>query len=664
MRLLPQTEVQAEQLGIKPVYAGFKIPYFDLRGKPLDFYRYRFLQAQPSRGFASLTEAPTKPQKYTQPAGTAPEVYLCPLLTGTTWAKVAADPATPVIITEGELKAACGCMHDLPVIGLGGVWNFQSGRLGQMLLPVLEAFKWEGRSVYVCYDSDTNDRTKTDVQQAQARLARILVARGAKVLKIALPELGGNKVGMDDFIAARGMAEFIKLIDVAEEVKQSAHIHQMNEEVAYIHQSQEVIELATGIIMTPEKFANAAYRPRKYVEQTQQGQRVHYVAKEWLECEYRHEVTALDYTPGQPQITEDGAYNLWKPSTVVATYGSITPWERVFEHLMRGAGPVESMWLRRWLAYPLRHPGAKLRTAVLLWGPQGTGKSMLGMTMKRLYGSNFHKATDEELFGRWGYWAHGHCFILIDEIEAKTKFEVSDKLKNMITRDDVTIELKMQKPYTVPDRLNLFFTSNRENAIQIDPDDRRFFVHQVRGAELTHEEFTAYLHWLDEEGGAAHLLDYFLNRLDMGDFDPAARPPYTAARAELVENSLSEIEQVCFDLARDRALVLDQNQAACHLWTVKDLLKRLDPEVRHRHWTPTLLARSLRKAGIKKVASGANNVLVDGARQYVWAVCKERECELLTATQASNKYAAEHDAANPGKKFEASRAVAKSGRVQ
>ena len=55
---------------VAPDWAGFKIPYFNLDGS-LDpgFYRFRYFQQKPSHGFAALAEAPAKPRRYAQPAG-------------------------------------------------------------------------------------------------------------------------------------------------------------------------------------------------------------------------------------------------------------------------------------------------------------------------------------------------------------------------------------------------------------------------------------------------------------------------------------------------------------------------------------------------------------------------------------------------------------------
>ena len=642
MRLEPVNEQLASQLNIHPAFAGFKIPYFDIAGKERPFFRYRFLQHKPSRGFASTTEDPAKPQKYTQSSGTAPEVYLSPLLNGgMTWQKVATRPDIPVIITEGELKAACGCVCGMPVIGLGGVWNFQSARLGQTLLPTMAEFDWAGKEAIICYDSDSNNGTKADVQQAQYRLTMTLTARGARVKHIELPPVNGAKVGLDDFLAKEGVEAFMKLVEEAVEMQYSAELHKLNQEVALIRKSREVIELATANVMRAIDFVNIAYKPRKYVEKVGDKARLCYAAKEWMECEWRTEVNKLTYEPGAPMITDEHDYNLWRPCGVTPEPGDITPWLDLLKRVLPTAQPEHLKWLRQWFAAPIKWPGTKLHSAVLLWGPQGVGKGVIGQTMKRLYGDAFHSTSDEVLFGRFNYWAHRHSFIMVDEIETKTKFEVSSKLKDMITRDDISIELKMMAPYTTRDCLNYYFTSNKENAIQIDPDDRRFFVHQAMSDKMTPADSARYFHWLDNKGGAAYLLHYFQHELDMTDFVVKGDPPITSDKTMLIEASMSELEQMCARLFEDRRAVLKPQHAEKHLFTTEELRTLLVQNHEDRDkkfWTVNHLSRCLRRAGFKQVANGSNNVVINDVRERVWAICHELKCERLTGAQAATKY--------------------------
>lgn len=158
------------------------IRYFGIDGKPLrkpPFYRIRYLG--PLVGFDAATG---KERRYIQPGGVGAAPYF-PRIARTNWKMIANDPGRDLIITEGEMKAACATKLGFPTIGLGGVWNFK--QKNQALLPELQAFEWDGRTVFIAYDSDATE--KPLVRLAERRLAAALVARGANVRIMRLPDV-------------------------------------------------------------------------------------------------------------------------------------------------------------------------------------------------------------------------------------------------------------------------------------------------------------------------------------------------------------------------------------------------------------------------------------------------------------------------------------------
>src|SRR5882672_3529841 len=168
MKLEPCTRAGARRRGLPSLTECFVIPYFDLKGRETKFYRARFM-ADTRRGFDKL--AGRKALRYGQPPDTITEAYLPPI--GMNWAAIAPDGEVPLVVTEGELKAACGVKHGYPTIGLGGVWSFMSKRHDIDLLPIFKEFAWEDRIVYICFDSDA--ATNPDVLAAERKLAERLL---------------------------------------------------------------------------------------------------------------------------------------------------------------------------------------------------------------------------------------------------------------------------------------------------------------------------------------------------------------------------------------------------------------------------------------------------------------------------------------------------------
>lgn len=95
---------------------SLKLEYLDHHGNPLPdwpgakpFYRLRYLET--ATDFSSLAEK--KPVRYVQEPNTAPVAYFPG---NQDWADLVADTNHPLILTEGELKAAKACKKVFPLL--------------------------------------------------------------------------------------------------------------------------------------------------------------------------------------------------------------------------------------------------------------------------------------------------------------------------------------------------------------------------------------------------------------------------------------------------------------------------------------------------------------------------------------------------------------------
>lgn len=158
--------------------------------------------------------------KYESPMGMPNRVYI-PL---GALAAVAA-PAAELFLTEGEKKSLKATHEGFPTIGLVGVWGWQEKRprnfdghpTGERrLIPDLAAISWAGRRVVIVFDSDAV--RKPDVLAAETALADLLVAHGADVRVIRLPEPSQSdgtlqKCGLDDYLIANSAESLQVLIN-------------------------------------------------------------------------------------------------------------------------------------------------------------------------------------------------------------------------------------------------------------------------------------------------------------------------------------------------------------------------------------------------------------------------------------------------------------------
>lgn len=173
-------------------------PFVDQSGQRNGYYRVRLDTPRTLSG---------RVVKYESPIGESNRAYFPPGI-----ARALDDAQAELLMTEGEKKSLCATQHGFACIGISGVWAWKPKR-AERLLPELERIEWQGRRVFICYDSDV--ATKADVQLAESRLAKHLADRGAIVRVVRLPESPDGKVGLDDYLLANGPGELRTLLDAA-----------------------------------------------------------------------------------------------------------------------------------------------------------------------------------------------------------------------------------------------------------------------------------------------------------------------------------------------------------------------------------------------------------------------------------------------------------------
>lgn len=610
------------------------------------FYRARYL-AEPSQGFATI--AGEKPPRYVQPLGSAVHAYF-PRDVGIDWKKACADPSVPLLITEGELKAAKACAEGYACIGLGGVWSFRSTPRSQLFIPDLELVRWAGRLTYIVFDSDA--RGNPDICAAMQTLGEELAMRGALPELVTLPSVvEGAKTGLDDFLLASEDGVLEGVLKDAVPYTLAEPLWDLNKVVTYVVDPGMVVISATGQKLSPAAFREHAYAPVTYVERKIKANgtiTLHptSAAAEWLKWPLRSQVGKLTYAPGQPRIfgsNGSAAFNTWKGWGCEPKKGTVKPWRELLESIFK-TERASMQRFERWCAYPFQKPGAKLFTSWVVHGKMtGTGKSSLGYSLGRLHGPNFIEIRQRDLQANFNEWAVDKTLVLGDDISGSDKRHDADILKTMITQQKVRINIKHVPSYEVPDCMNYLWTSNHADSFFLEDDDRRFDIHEVTGEPLSPEFFDAYYKWLDGEGAPA-LFHHLLN-LDLGDFSATARAPLTPSKRRMIYDTKSDVAEWCARLMENPDAFLRTGDIVVEraLWTSRELLAIYDPVSRTRV-TANGLARELKKAGGLPVAGGQPVRVGDDQDRYLavrepqrWARASLKEIRQHLGAKAPRK---------------------------
>lgn len=567
------------------------IPYYDIDRKITDLYRIRYLGDY--NGFG-------KPKRYAQPYGMLPQFYF-PL--SFDFKKVARNVNIPVYMTEGELKACCGCKNKLPVIGLGGVWNWMSRKHNLKHIKDFDLFEWEGRRVYLIYDSDL--LTNKDVSLALTRLSKLLFDKGAHPHHIFLPSLPGLKsTGLDDFIVNKSLPEFNELVAKAKPFEGLEQAHQMNLEFTYIKEIDKVVEHSTGYLYSMNALCTSRCSNRTFIfggevgadgKALKKGKEVS-VPDFWRKWPFRNEAGKLVYLPGGEIYTDDGGFNTWRGWGVEPKEGCVAPWNGLLTAIF-GKEKSSRKWFEDWVAYQFQYPGTKMFSAVLFWSVrQGVGKSIVGETLGKIFGPDNYMEIDETSLHSDFSDFHSKQFVMGSEITgANQTRKMVDRMKSLITAPTYRVNIKNVQAYWVANTMNFFFTSNRPNALYIDDKDRRYFIHEIRRHKLTPDWFkNVYAEWMYGDG-PAHLFYHYSHKYKINEaFNPQGPPPMTSDKELMIEANKSRLDQWIDTLYFDPDSILIGANSGRDLFSTEELVDICSAKDALRDVSPGKMSASLR----------------------------------------------------------------------
>lgn len=203
-------------------------------------------------------------------------------------------------------------------------------------------------------------------------------------------------------------------------------------------------------------------------------------------------------------------------------------------------------WVISWIAYPIQHPGAKMQSAIVVHGPQGTGKSRFFEAVAKIYGEYgivLNQGAIEDKFN--SDWTSRKLFILADEIVARQDmYHLKNQLKAFITGDWVRVNPKNLAAYKERNHMNLVFLSNENQPVALENDDRRHCV--IYTPQKLDESFYNEVSEEIDNGGVEALFHLLLN-YDLGDFKPWTKPPATKAKMDLININRDSVDSFLID---------------------------------------------------------------------------------------------------------------------
>jgi putative DNA primase/helicase len=264
----------------------------------------------------------------------------------------------------------------------------------------------------------------------------------------------------------------------------------------------------------------------------------------WQEHALRKTIEAknlvFDPTQQADPVTQVNIFLGW-PITPKANIELVTPILALLESLCSAEDAVDEAvaWILRWLAYPLQHPGAKMQTALLMFGEkQGTGKSLFFQdVMLPIFGEYGTVASQHQLDSSFTAWRSRKLFVLFEEVLSRDdKYSHNGTLKYMITGKQMSINQKNLPERDERNHMNTVFLSNEPQPIPIELEDRRFMVIEARKKQP--QEFYDAVSESIKAGGVQAFY-HFLLTFPLDGFNEHTKPPMTLAKERVIEFGLN-----------------------------------------------------------------------------------------------------------------------------
>ncbi|MGJ0506074.1 MAG: primase-helicase family protein [Methylocystis sp.] len=317
---------------------------------------------------------------------------------------------------------------------------------------------------------------------------------------------------------------------------------------------------------------------------------------------------AVEFLPGQAELSKDGlgrlVLNLWRaPSWQIAEAAEEpTLFLDHLSYLFDGDKQVVDHILN-FLAHLLQRPQERVNHAILITSEaKGVGKSTLGTIIRRLVGErNSRVAQSKDLKSSFDGWLVGQLVIQVDEIYEYGNWDLSNKLKPIITEPTVSVNIKYGPQMEVQNFARLLMFSNHEAPIDLEESDRRYFVFNSTAQPKDpsyYEGLNAYIY--SNEGMDA--IYTFLMQRDISEFKPFAPPPLTEAKKAIIKASGSPLKHYIADVVATGHLMKELGKE----FTSDELVRQLTREGYGQHAKNTKeLGMALKAAGVTQGRRGS-----------------------------------------------------------
>lgn len=258
------------------------------------------------------------------------------------------------------------------------------------------------------------------------------------------------------------------------------------------------------------------------------------------------------------------AYNAYHPPTHPTPVPGVDDglWLEHFERIYPNKDEREHFL--DYAAHALQKPHEKVQHCIAMAGRQGIGKDSLLVPIRMGVGvHNTAEIGPDDIMDKHNEYVKS-VLLMVNEVKSQKDdyyardFYATLKPLTASPPEMLPMSVKYQNRIFVRNIVRVILTMNNLLDLQIEEDDRRFFVmhsHHPAGKEkgAFPEGYFEHFHQYLQNGGSAAVIDKLLSR-DLSGFMPGNPPPETESKRLILENS-SDVKRSVIDDVLERFLM-------------------------------------------------------------------------------------------------------------
>lgn len=347
--------------------------------------------------------------------------------------------------------------------------------------------------------------------------------------------------------------------------------------------------------------------------------------------------------------------NIWWPANVRRAKGDPTPFLRHLAKLL--PVPHDQEITLYYMAGCVQYPGHKFQWFPLLIGTEGNGKSLLSRCVAYAVGQRYtHWPDASKLGSQFNGWVFGKVFAAIEDMNIGDSAEVWEKLKPLVTGENIEVESKGVDQRTDEVCVNFMANSNHKGAHKATANDRRvahLWTAQQSANDLVRDGMTddymsKLYDWLKLQDGFAIVAEY-LHTLPIppqyGLNWLKGRAPRTSSTADAIAAALGPAEQEIQDCVERGEIGFRGGWVSSHF--LDKMLQRIGRDKAIPINKRKDLMATLGYTWHPALPQGRSNgtLLPDGVKSKLFVLSARPDLLALGASEAAKRYGQDQGAA-------------------